>query len=102
LGFIQKFNKHFYLARGTALALQLGHRKSIDFNLFTPSILNKKKIRSEIQQLNERVQPLYFDDDQQHYLVGKMKCTFLYYPYAKQYNLSLKNVISMPELIWLL
>jgi len=99
LDFIKKFKKHFYLAGGTAVALQLGHRKSIDFDLFSNSILNKKKIRSEIKQLNEPVQPLYFDDDQQHYLVGEVKCTFLYYPYAIKHELLLKNVISMPDLL---
>ena len=32
---LAKFKNNFYLAGGTALALQLGHRKSIDFDFFT-------------------------------------------------------------------
>jgi hypothetical protein len=31
--------KEFYLVRGTALSLQLGHRKSDDINLFTSGTL---------------------------------------------------------------
>ncbi|MGA9292658.1 MAG: nucleotidyl transferase AbiEii/AbiGii toxin family protein [Ignavibacteriaceae bacterium] len=32
---LKKFNDKFYLAGGTALALQLGHRRSDDFDFFT-------------------------------------------------------------------
>jgi len=30
----QSFVKDFYLAGGTCLALQIGHRQSVDFDLF--------------------------------------------------------------------
>lgn len=30
---------HFYLAGGTALALQLGHRKSFDLDFFSPNFV---------------------------------------------------------------
>lgn len=37
-GFSQsEIGKHFYLAGGTALALQLGHRRSVDLDLFSPT-----------------------------------------------------------------
>lgn len=36
----------FYLAGGTALALQLGHRRSADFDFFTDSILDTINVRS--------------------------------------------------------
>lgn len=35
LGLIQQFKKDFYMAGGTAIALQIGHRRSIDFDLFS-------------------------------------------------------------------
>jgi hypothetical protein len=31
---IEKFKSRFYLVGGTAIALQIGHRQSIDFGLF--------------------------------------------------------------------
>lgn len=34
LPFLKAFKKDFYLAGGTGLALQLGHRDSIDFDFF--------------------------------------------------------------------
>lgn len=33
-----EIGKHFYLAGGTALALQIGHRVSIDLDFFTPDL----------------------------------------------------------------
>ena len=38
------FQDEFYLAGGTALALQLGHRKSIDLDLFSREDLKIEKI----------------------------------------------------------
>ena len=35
LPFVKKFRKDFYLVGGTAIALQIGHRRSIDYDLFT-------------------------------------------------------------------
>ena len=38
----------FYLAGGTALALQLGHRQSVDFDFFSQKMGSQwKKIREE-------------------------------------------------------
>ena len=32
---LKKFSKDFYLVGGTAIAFHIGHRRSIDFDLFT-------------------------------------------------------------------
>ena len=32
-----EIGKYFYLAGGTALALQLGHRRSVDLDFFSPT-----------------------------------------------------------------
>lgn len=49
-------NKGFILFGGTAIALQLGHRQSIDFDFFTSNKLDKKlkdeilkKLKSDIE-----------------------------------------------------
>lgn len=38
------FKNHFYLAGGTGLALQLGHRKSVDFDYFTSNEFENEKL----------------------------------------------------------
>ena len=41
----------FYLAGGTALALQLGHRQSIDFDYFSTTSLNRELIKVNLSDL---------------------------------------------------
>jgi hypothetical protein len=45
--------KKSYLAGGTALALHLGHRISIDLDFFTLRIFNEKTLSGELNQLPE-------------------------------------------------
>ncbi len=44
LPLFKKFKKDFYLAGGTGLALQLGHRDSIDFDFFSFQDINTRKL----------------------------------------------------------
>lgn len=53
----ENFLKDFYLVGGTALALQIGHRKSIDLDLFTQEYFDYQKI---LEQLETRY---YFQAD---------------------------------------
>ena len=99
LPLLKTFKRNYYLVGGTAVALYIGHRKSIDFDLFTASPLNKKKISSEIKKLKQEVKPLYFDDDQQHYLINGVKITFLYYPYPIEHSIKFPDFISLPSLL---
>jgi hypothetical protein len=99
LPFLKKFKRNYYLVGGTAIALYVGHRKSIDFDLFTYSPLNKKKISNEIHKLNTEVQPLFFDADQQHFLINGVKFTFFYYPYPIEHAEKFWDIISLPSLL---
>jgi len=42
LPLIKLFSREYYLVGGTAIALHIGHRRSIDFDLFT-----NKNLRSQ-------------------------------------------------------
>ena len=42
LGFLKKYG--FYLAGGTALALQIGYRTSLDFDFYTKKSFDSKKL----------------------------------------------------------
>jgi len=50
LPLIKSFKKEFYLVGGTAIALHLGHRRSIDFDLFKYARLRKKQISDKIEK----------------------------------------------------
>lgn len=47
LGFLNKFS--FYLAGGTGLALQIGHRKSFDFDFFTDKEFSPEELSSTLK-----------------------------------------------------
>ncbi len=51
LPFFKIFKDDFYLAGGTALALQLGHRDSIDFDFFIENNIDTIKLFSEIEEV---------------------------------------------------
>jgi hypothetical protein len=44
LPLLKNFKADFYLAGGTGLALQLGHRDSIDFDFFLPKNIDTPKL----------------------------------------------------------
>ena len=46
----QNFSPQFGLVGGTAVALQLGHRRSIDFDLFTLNPFEVDKVEQVIRQ----------------------------------------------------
>lgn len=49
LPFFQSFKDDFYLAGGTGLALQLGHRDSIDFDFFSPESFSTGELFRKIE-----------------------------------------------------
>jgi len=46
LNFVSVFKRNYYLVGGTAIALHIGHRRSIDFDLFTSKKINKSLINN--------------------------------------------------------
>jgi hypothetical protein len=77
-----QFN-NFYLVGGTALALQIGHRVSVDFDFFSGEeipINLLQKIKRTFP--NSSVEVSYKEVKQQiTLLLGGVKTTFFYYPY---------------------
>ena len=71
--------KHFYLAGGTGLALQLGHRTSIDIDLFTPDRFSSELYASAI--IERAGQVIQAEEGSVHGVVNGVKVSFLLYPY---------------------
>ncbi|HUD44686.1 MAG TPA: nucleotidyl transferase AbiEii/AbiGii toxin family protein [Patescibacteria group bacterium] len=72
--------KNAYLAGGTALALQLGHRVSVDLDFFTQEKIDENAIASDLSKLSE------FNETQRAWrtLIGKVgetKFSIFYYKY---------------------
>lgn len=72
----------FYLAGGTALALQIGHRVSVDFDFFTAKPLPRVLLTKVTKVFAaEPIAPLVNNSDQLTLLVHGVKVTFLTYPF---------------------
>ena len=72
---------NFYLAGGTAIALHLGHRESIDFDFFT----NKNCVNDKLLQSLEKLGKLKVDEFDQTTLLGwldKVKLSFFRYRHS--------------------
>lgn len=81
---LKSFKSNFYLAGGTALALQLGHRDSIDFDFFTPESFSTEDLfRLTIKTFkNHKVQKTQEEKDTLSVLIDKhTKLSFFCYPY---------------------
>jgi hypothetical protein len=99
LPFIKLFRKTFYLVGGTAIALHLGHRRSIDFDLFTYKKLQKSSIKKKINESKLSISRIFEDIDQAHYLINQVKTTFFSFPYPVPHESKLDNIIELPSLL---
>lgn len=74
----------FYLAGGTALAIQLGHRESIDLDWFCQKDFSNQKIKGSLSELGNF--KLYSEEDGTlHGELDSVKITFLRYKYNLLY-----------------
>jgi hypothetical protein len=72
----------FYLAGGTALALQIGHRVSVDFDLFSESAIDRTLLQKVKRVFTNRpVQPSVNNPDELTAFVDNVKITFLTYSF---------------------
>lgn len=71
---------NFYLAGGTGLALQLGHRKSIDLDFFSENSFNIDRISSIILS-DEDDKITQTEEGTIHAIINKVKVSLLFYPY---------------------
>lgn len=79
------FKDDFYLAGGTALALQLGHRVSVDFDFFSPEPIKKTLLsRVEDDFAKASLAPIVATSRELTVMVSGVKCTFLHYPFPVQ------------------
>ena len=93
------FAKEYYLVGGTAIALYLGHRKSIDFDLFTYNKIKLKSIKKWKDDLPVTpINTIYESSDQIHFIIGNVKVTFMQFPFQLK-SANHIHGLSMPSLL---
>lgn len=80
LSFLTK--EGFYLAGGTALALQLGHRTSLDFDFYTLNHFNQDSLYQKIHEgFGDTVSKTSQAEDTLFCTIGTVDCSFFTYSY---------------------
>ena len=83
--FLRKYG--FYMAGGTALALQLGHRTSLDFDFYTEKKFDNEKL---LRELGKRFKDIKLIQNPEQTLIVKInrkEISFFHYPYPLIYSL---------------
>ncbi len=100
LDLLADFADAYYLAGGTAIALYIGHRRSIDFDLFTEKSVHRMSIRNHIgKSVYPIEQVLYEEEGQLHIIVHAIKLTFYHFPYSIARETKLSNGLFIPSLL---
>ncbi len=99
LSLVERFKNDYVLVGGTAIALQLKHRQSIDFDLFIDQVLKTDQIKRIIREKN-KIDKLYVESkDELTMVVDKVKMTFYNYPFKLKGVVGYKKIIMMPSLV---
>ena len=76
---VKEVYEKFYMAGGTGLALQLGHRKSFDIDLFAREDFDVERYSQIILSINGKI--LREQKGTVDAVIDDVKLTLLYYPY---------------------
>lgn len=101
LPIVRKFKSNFGLVGGTALTLHIGHRESIDFDLFSPKEFQNIKIRQVFFRAGKKIQVLRNSTGEFTFVVDKVRMTFFYFPYSIEYSESFEDIVKLPSLLTL-
>jgi hypothetical protein len=101
LPLIGKFSKNFGLVGGTAVALQIGHRRSIDFDLFSPSKFGNQSLLNQILDFKAPNEIIVNKLGELTLTLNGVKFTFFRFPYNIVYSENLAGIIKMPSLLTL-
>ena len=98
LPLVKSFSAKFGLVGGTAVALYIGHRRSIDFDLFTREEFDNLYLRGEILKFGKIEQAVRDENGQYTVLVNGVRLTFLQYPFPIKFQKNFEGLIKLPSL----
>lgn len=101
LPMVKFFAKDFGLVGGTAIAFHLGHRRSIDFDLFSLKEFDNQKIRRRILRFQRLFRVLRDESGQYTIVIHDVRFTFFHYPFKINFSKNFNDVVRMPDLLTL-
>jgi len=100
LDLITLYRDKFYLAGGTAIALQIGHRQSLDYDLFSENEINSDNIIRSLGNRKKYIQHTLINTiDEFSIIINNVKITFLFYPFKIPKFDKFENYIRIPSLL---
>lgn len=101
LPLVADFKREFYLVGGTAIALYIGHRRSVVFDLFKHKPLRKKTILTKISSSNFTYIVTRNVDEQLNVSINNVKFTFFEFPFEIATDYIFENTTKLPSLLTL-
>lgn len=101
LPLVKSFSKDFGLVGGTAIALYLGHRQSIDFDLFTGKEFDNLTLRKKISVLRKIDHVVRDEHGQYTIVIQGVRFTFFCYPFRINFSKDFSGIINLPDLLTL-
>ncbi len=99
LPLVKQFKKEYFLVGGTAIALHIGHRRSIDFDLFKFNQIKPKSIVNKISEFNYNFIVTRRVSEQLNVSVKDVKFTFFQYPFKINASEKFEDILRLPKLI---
>lgn len=93
--------KNFYLVGGTALALQIGHRLSVDFDMFTESSSLPDQLFQRVKCVykGRKLIVTYRTAEQLNLLIDGVKFTFFSYSYSPVHSFIYRHKVPLASII---
>jgi hypothetical protein len=99
LAFIRQFKREFFLVGGTAIALYIGHRRSVDFDLFKYQLIKSESIVGKITLSGYQYVVTRSVTEQLNVNINNVKFTFFQYPFKLEANQVFEDYLRLPALI---
>jgi len=101
LPIVKKFYKDFGLVGGTAIALQIGHRESIDFDMFSFEEFKNVNIKKRILKSRTISKVIRDEAEQFTFIINGVLLTFFCYPFEINYEIDFEKTLKIPSLLTL-
>lgn len=101
LPMVKAFSKNFRLVGGTAIAFHIGHRRSIDFDMFSYKPFRNTDLRRKIKTFVNIDQEIVNRSGEFTFLCNEVKFTFYNYRFDLEYKESFANIVKIPDLLTL-
>lgn len=101
LPLVKMFKRKFGMVGGTAIALHVGHRESVDFDLFSLKEFDNGKIRRKITEVKKISNVVRDETGQYTLIINNVRFTFFYYPFEIAFSKNFDDIIGVPDLLTL-